>query len=166
MTNNATKPKLFNGSDLNVNSSQICNQALSIVRRLSTKKFSAYLVGGAVRDLILKIEPKDFDIVTDATPTQIKKIFLSSKIIGRRFQIVHVQQDKKIFEVSTFQSKEMIEETWRVGNSKKIVQNTERLFDGKLSIIKEDAFRRDLSINALYAYLRMHHSSHFYTPHI
>ena len=150
MTNNATKPKLFKGSDLNVNPSQICNQALSIVRRLSTKKFAAYLVGGAVRDLILKIEPKDFDIVTDATPTQIKKIFLSSKIIGRRFQIVHVQQDKKIFEVSTFQSKEMIEETSPVGNSKKIVQNTERFFDGRLSIIKEDAFRRDLSINALY----------------
>ena len=150
MTNNATKPKLFKGSDLNVNPSQICNQALSIVRRLSTKNFAAYLVGGAVRDLILKIEPKDFDIVTDATPTQIKKIFLSSKIIGRRFQIVHVQQDKKIFEVSTFQSKEMIEETSPVGNSKKIVQNTERFFDGRLSIIKEDAFRRDLSINALY----------------
>ena len=150
MTNNATKPKLFTGSDLNLNSSQICNQALSIVRRLSTKKFAAYLVGGAVRDLILKIEPKDFDIVTDATPTQIKKIFLSSKIIGRRFQIVHVQQDKKIFEVSTFQSKKMIGENWRVSNSKKIVQNTERFFDGKLSIIKEDAFRRDLSINALY----------------
>ena len=83
------------------------------MRRLSTKKFVAYLVGGAVRDLILKIEPKDFDIVTDATPTQIKKIFLSSKIIGRRFQIVHVRQDKKIFEVSTFQAKEMIEENWR-----------------------------------------------------
>ena len=115
MTNNATKPKLFTGSDLKLNSSQICNQALSIVRRLSTKKFAAYLVGGAVRDLILKIEPKDFDIVTDATPTQIKKIFLSSKIIGRRFQIVHVQQDKKIFEVSTFQSKEMIEKIHEAG---------------------------------------------------
>ena len=72
------------------------------MRRLSTKKFAAYLVGGAVRDLILKIEPKDFDIVTDATPTQIKKIFLSSKIIGRRFQIVHVRQDKKIFELIGF----------------------------------------------------------------
>ena len=150
MINNATKPKLHHGSDLNVNSSRICNQALSIICRLSSKKFTAYLVGGAVRDLILNIEPKDFDIVTNATPTQIKKIFSSSKIIGRRFQIVHVKQDKKIFEVSTFQSKETIEGNWRVSNSKKIIQNRERFFDSKLSIIKEDAFRRDLSINALY----------------
>ena len=150
MINNAAQPKLHCGSDLNVNSSQICAQALSIVSRLSSNKFTAYLVGGAVRDLILNIEPKDFDIVTDATPTQIKKIFLSSKIIGRRFQIVHVKQDKKIFEVSTFQSKETIEENCRVSNSKKIIQNKEDFFDRRLSIIKQDAFRRDLSINALY----------------
>ena len=150
MTDIATKPKLHCGSDLNVDPSQICNDALSIMSRLSLSKFTAYIVGGAVRDLILNIEPKDFDIVTNATPTQIKKIFLSSKIIGRRFQIVHVKQDKKIFEVSTFQSKETIEENCRVSNSKKIIQNKEDFFDRRLSIIKEDAFRRDLSINALY----------------
>ena len=78
--------------------------AIGVIRRLKDAGFSAYIVGGAVRDLILGNTPKDFDITTDATPSKIKRIFRNSRIIGRRFRLVHVFFGPKIFEVSTFRS--------------------------------------------------------------
>ena len=89
--------------------------ALQIVNRLRDSGFTAYIVGGAVRDLIIGNTPKDFDIVTDATPSKIKKIFRNSRIIGRRFRLVHVVFGTKIFEVSTFAGSR--------DNAKKIVDN-------------------------------------------
>ena len=106
--------------------------ALQIVNRLRDSGFTAYIVGGAVRDLIIGNTPKDFDIVTDATPSKIKKIFRNSRVIGRRFRLVHVVFGTKIFEVSTFRS---ISEG-SVGNS--------------FGTIDEDVQRRDFTINALY----------------
>ena len=106
--------------------------ALQIVNRLRDSGFTAYIVGGAVRDLIIGNTPKDFDIVTDATPSKIKKIFRNSRIIGRRFRLVHVVFGTKIFEVSTFRS--ICEGS--VGNS--------------FGTIDEDVQRRDFTINALY----------------
>jgi len=106
--------------------------AIQIINRLKDSGFTAYIVGGAVRDLIVGNTPKDFDIVTDATPSRIKKIFRNSRIIGRRFRLVHVIFGTKIFEVSTFRS---ISEG-SVGNS--------------FGTIEEDVQRRDFSLNALY----------------
>lgn len=106
--------------------------AFKIVQRLKDNGFTAYIVGGAVRDLLIGKTPKDFDIVTDATPSKIKRIFRNSRIIGRRFRLVHVIFGLKIFEVSTFRS--TIDGS--VGNS--------------FGTIDEDVMRRDFTINALY----------------
>lgn len=106
--------------------------ALQIIARLRDGGFTAYIVGGAVRDLIVGNVPKDFDIVTDATPSKIKKIFRNSRIIGRRFRLVHVVFGEKIFEVSTFRS------------------NAEGSVGNDFGTIEEDVKRRDFTINALY----------------
>lgn len=112
--------------------SRIDFDAVQIIDRLRDSGFHAYIVGGAVRDLIVGNTPKDFDIVTDATPSKVKRLFRNSRIIGRRFRIVHVIFGEKIFEVSTFRS---ISEG-SVGN--------------EFGTIDEDVLRRDFTINALY----------------
>ncbi len=106
--------------------------ALFVVRQLHSHGYEAYIVGGAVRDLLMGKEPKDFDIVTDATPSRIKKVFRNSRIIGRRFRLVHVFFGPKIFEVSTFRSIS----DGSVGN--------------EFGTMDEDALRRDFTLNALY----------------
>lgn len=117
-----------------IDNSKIASEVFFIISKLKDASYEAYLVGGAVRDLLLKKEPKDFDIATSATPAQIKKIFPNSRIIGRRFQICHIffPTTKRIIEVSTFRSSQ-----------------SENFFNDYGSIY-EDAFRRDFSINALY----------------
>jgi poly(A) polymerase len=106
--------------------------AVRITGRLRDEGYETYIVGGAVRDLILGKRPKDFDIVSQASPGRIKKIFHNSRIIGNRFRLVHVYAGKKIFEVSTFRS----------------------LKDGHTSntfgTIEEDVLRRDFTLNALF----------------
>lgn len=106
--------------------------ALFIINHLKKCGYDAYIVGGAVRDLIVGKKPKDFDIVTEATPSRIKKLFRNSRIIGRRFRLVHVFFGQKIFEVSTFRS--IIDGS--VGNA--------------FGTMDEDVQRRDFSLNALY----------------
>lgn len=106
--------------------------AFRIVERLWQNGHEAYLVGGAVRDLILGRKPKDYDIVTDAQPQRIRKLFYRSRIIGKRFRLVHVYVGSTIYEVSTFRS---------IANG--TVGNTYGTMD-------EDAQRRDFSLNALY----------------
>ena len=78
--------------------------ALSIIKKLNDANFIAYLVGGCIRDNIVGIAVKDFDIATDATPEQIRKLFKASRIIGKRFKLVHVYKKNKVIEVSTFRS--------------------------------------------------------------
>ncbi len=104
--------------------------------------FKAYVVGGAVRDLIAGIPPKDYDVATDATPDQVRSVFRRSRIIGRRFQIVHVMQGPETLEVSTFRAAHdadtLKDEHGRV------------LRDNVWGGIEEDAARRDFTMNALY----------------
>ena len=107
--------------------------ALYICDRLRNAGYEAYIVGGAVRDMILGHKPKDFDIVTDAYPRQIKKLFRNARIIGRRFLLVHVLMGGTAYEISTF----------RASNA---VTGDNNCF----GTIKEDVWRRDFSINALY----------------
>jgi poly(A) polymerase len=106
--------------------------AIKIISHLRDFGYDAYLVGGAVRDLILGNSPKDFDIVTNAEPQAIKRLFRNSRIIGKRFRLVHIFYGSKIFEVSTFRSTE----DGSIGN--------------KFGTIDEDVRRRDFSLNALY----------------
>ncbi|MGD9940349.1 MAG: polynucleotide adenylyltransferase PcnB [Clostridia bacterium] len=106
--------------------------AVRIVERLRHNGHDAYIVGGAVRDLLIGRIPKDYDIVTDAQPQRIKRLFYRSRIIGRRFRLVHVYVGNRIYEVSTFRS--MVNGS--IGNT--------------YGTIDEDAQRRDFSMNALY----------------
>ncbi|MCP1659727.1 polynucleotide adenylyltransferase PcnB [Neisseria perflava] len=114
--------------------------AEKVVRRLHTEGFEAYVVGGAVRDLLLGVEPKDFDVVTNATPEQVHKIFRRSRIIGRRFQIVHVMVGPETIEVTTFR-----------GGSKAVQNAAGRIMkDNTYGSMEEDAMRRDFTCNSLY----------------
>lgn len=115
-----------------INKLAVDTNARYIVEKLQYHGYEAYIVGGAVRDLIVGNIPKDFDIATSATPKKIKAIFSNSRIIGKRFRLVHVYIANKIYEVSTFRS---IREG-SVGNQY-----------GK---IEEDVHRRDFTCNALY----------------
>ena len=80
----------------------ISENALKVMSRLRSQDYQAFLVGGAVRDMLLGNHPKDFDIATDATPEQVNALFRNSRIIGRRFRIVHVRFGREIIEVTTF----------------------------------------------------------------
>ncbi|MGU4704039.1 polynucleotide adenylyltransferase PcnB, partial [Burkholderia cepacia] len=78
--------------------------AVRVTDTLQQAGFRAFIVGGAVRDLLLGIAPKDFDVATDATPTEVQRLFRRARLIGRRFQIVHVQFGQELIEVSTFRA--------------------------------------------------------------
>lgn len=108
------------------------HDAVKVVRRLRRYGYDAYIVGGAVRDLLLGKKPKDFDVSTDATPSQIRKLFRNSRIIGKRFRLAHLLFRDKIIEVSTFRS-----------------QDSEG-FKNVFGTIDEDVQRRDFTANALY----------------
>jgi len=98
------KALVYTRDEHGINSADVDEQAAGIVRKLKDAGYETYIVGGVVRDLILGKKPKDFDIVSGASPTRIKKIFRNSRIIGRRFRLVHVYFGQRIFEVSTFRS--------------------------------------------------------------
>lgn len=117
--------------------------ALRIIKRINKHNFRAYLVGGCVRDLLLKKEPKDFDIVTEAWPRKVRSLFKHSRIIGRRFQLVHVLFGDKFIEVSTFRQEDKTPpEITRDGSIRK--------YENRYGNERTDAFRRDLTINALF----------------
>jgi poly(A) polymerase len=115
-----------------INKDAVDKDAIFIIEKLRANGCDAYIVGGAVRDMILGEPPKDFDVVTSAQPLVIKKIFRNARIIGRRFRLVHVYFGDKIIEVSTFRS--LAEGT------------TSNVF----GTIEEDVLRRDFSLNALF----------------
>ena len=121
--------------------------ALSIIKKLNDANFNAYLVGGCIRDNIVGIAVKDFDIATDATPEQIRKLFKASRIIGKRFKLVHVYKKNKVIEVSTFRS-----ESANTENNQQIVKDASGkiLRDNVWGSINDDCHRRDFTINAIY----------------
>jgi len=114
--------------------------AIEIIDTLINNKYDAYIVGGAIRDILINQKPKDFDIATNATPEQVRSIFKKSRIIGRRFQIVHVFRHFETIEVSTFRSPPQ--------NKIKMANGVFK--DNEFGSIKEDAARRDFTCNALY----------------
>ena len=82
--------KIYSRSEHNISRSQISENALKVLYRLKNSGFDAYLVGGCVRDLLLGREPKDFDVVTNASPEQVKSTFRNCRLIGRRFRLAHI----------------------------------------------------------------------------
>ena len=115
--------------------------ALKIVKKLNKTGYEAYLVGGCIRDLLLGYAPKDFDIATNATPEQIQKLFKRSRIIGRRFKLVHIMfSARKFIEVATFRS----------GRNNSTSSKGMVLRDNFYGSLEDDVFRRDFTINGLY----------------
>ena len=98
------EPRIYGSGDHPIRRHQLTRGALDVTRRLHEAGFKAFVVGGAVRDLLLGIEPKDFDIATDARPEQVKPLFRRAFIIGRRFRLVHVHAGPETIEVSTFRA--------------------------------------------------------------
>jgi poly(A) polymerase len=123
----------------------ISKAALRVLYRLNEAGYAAYLVGGAVRDLLLGVQPKDFDVATDATPDEVKKLFRNCRLIGRRFRLAHVVFGPEIIEVATFR-----------GLGEEGGEGDRHIVDGRIvrdniwGSIEEDAIRRDFRANAMY----------------
>ncbi|WP_016853966.1 polynucleotide adenylyltransferase PcnB [Halomonas smyrnensis] len=121
--------------------------ALKVLYRLHNAGHEAFLVGGCIRDSLLGRMPKDFDVATDATPEQVRELFRNSRIVGRRFRIVHVRFGREVIEVTTFRGKPSDD------HGDHIAQQSDDgmlLRDNVWGNIEEDAIRRDFTINALY----------------
>ena len=125
-----------------VRRSSISGSALKVCDVLAERGYAAYVVGGAVRDLLLGIEPKDFDVATDARPEQIKPLFRRALLIGRRFRLVHVMMGPETIEVSTFRAAD--------SRPAETDEHGRVLRDNVFGSMEEDARRRDFTINALY----------------
>ena len=125
----------------------ISENALKVVNRLNSQGFEAYLVGGCVRDLYLDLHPKDFDVATNATPEQVRKLFRNSRLIGRRFKLVHVLFGREMIEVATFRASHDVHH----GKDKSHHSESGRILrDNVYGTIEDDAIRRDFTVNALY----------------
>lgn len=116
--------------------------------RLKKAGYQSYLVGGGVRDLLLGREPKDFDIATDATPEEVRRLFRNCRLVGRRFRIAHVHFGPEIIEVTTFRG--VADEEGDQSDGLMLTDEGRILRDNVFGTIEEDAWRRDFSVNALY----------------
>ena len=137
-----TEPVVIEAKEHRIDLKLVSNNALRVTQALQEAGFKAFIVGGAVRDLLLGAKPKDFDIATNATPEQVKRLFRRAFIIGKRFQIVHVMFGQDIIEVTTFRSASE-------DNAKKD-EHGRVLRDNTFGEQHEDAARRDFTVNALY----------------
>jgi poly(A) polymerase len=137
--------KIYSRAEHNISRSQISEHALKVLYRLQKEGFDAYLVGGCVRDLLLGREPKDFDVVTNADPDQVRKVFRNCRLIGRRFRLAHVHFGREIIEVATFRGAGEEQDDNQVLN-----KEGRLLRDNVYGTIEEDVWRRDFTVNALY----------------
>jgi poly(A) polymerase len=129
----------------NVSRRDISPNALRVLYRLREGGFAAYLVGGAVRDLLIGGHPKDFDVATDATPDEVKGLFRNCRLIGRRFRLAHVVYGREIIEVATFRAN-----SDDGSGDRELHEGGRLLRDNVYGSIEEDAVRRDFTANALY----------------
>lgn len=138
------QPRILARPDHPISRKNVSDNTLKVLYRLHNQGYRAYLVGGAVRDLMLGREPKDFDIGTDAKPNEVRRLFRNSRIIGRRFRLVHVFFQDEIVEVSTFRRDPQPED--QDGDDGELLITD----DNTYGTPREDAFRRDFTVNALF----------------
>lgn len=136
------KPTVLSAKEHGINPELLSSNAVRVTQTLQENGFKAFVVGGAVRDLLLGVKPKDFDIATNATPEQVKRLFRRAFIIGRRFQIVHVMFGQDLLEVTTFRG--------AATDGAPKDEHGRVLRDNTFGEQHEDAARRDFTINAMY----------------
>ncbi|CAG9176243.1 Poly(A) polymerase I [Cupriavidus laharis] len=162
----AHTPRIVTVEEHRIDPALLSRNAVKVTSTLQQAGYQAFVVGGAVRDLLLGIKPKDFDVATNATPEQVQALFRRSRIIGRRFQIVHVTfyggREQEIIEVSTFRAlvdavaSETLPEGRRLKRSE--LDSKTHAIDASGRVLRdnvwgtqaEDAERRDFTINAMY----------------
>lgn len=133
-----------------ISQNHISQGSLQVTRTLQQADFSAYIVGGAIRDLLLGLTPKDYDIATDATPEEVRRLFRRSRIIGRRFRLVHVISHGETLEVSTFRGNTSHALPQPCLASARTDADGRLLHDNIFGSQEEDVLRRDFTINALF----------------
>ena len=146
-------PVIVPRADHPISRANISPSALRVLYRLREGGFQAFLVGGAVRDLLLGLSPKDFDVATDAHPEQVRKLFRNCRLIGRRFHLAHVRFGPEIIEVATFRAAhtEVDEDNSVDEVGVRVLDEHGRILrDNLYGSIEEDVWRRDFTANALY----------------
>ncbi len=139
--------RVYTANELGIDSSSISPGALFVCQTLQEAGFDGYLVGGCVRDWLLGKEPKDFDVVTNARPEKVKSIFKRSRVIGRRFKLVHVRYQRELLEVATYRA----DPGDNAGVKQHRTSDSGRLLaDNVYGSLETDARRRDFTANALY----------------
>ncbi|MCB1631170.1 MAG: polynucleotide adenylyltransferase PcnB [Pseudomonadales bacterium] len=151
----ASRCRRYGSGEHRIPPQSIPAQALWVYRELRDAGYEAYLVGGCVRDLLLGYEPKDFDVSTSAHPDEIRSVFRRSRIVGRRFQIVHVRSGRDVIEVSTFRGHhgadfDADDEEELPENAAAYAESGMLLRDNVFGTVEEDALRRDFTVNGLY----------------
>ncbi len=137
-------PQRITAADHGIDRRNVSRHAIKVCEVLQQQGYEAYIVGGAVRDLIAGVEPKDFDVATSATPEQIQPLFRRARIIGKRFRLVHVVFGSEIIETSTFRAPS------GAGTAQTTDEHGRILRDNVFGTVQEDAVRRDFTLNALY----------------
>ena len=152
-------PRVVPRAEHPISRSAISPNALKVLYRLRDAGFQAFLVGGSVRDLLLGLHPKDFDVATNAHPDEVRSIFRNCRLIGRRFRLAHVYFGNEVIEVATFRAahegeeEERDEDDWRARDSdgERVLDARGRILrDNVYGTVEEDVWRRDFTANALY----------------
>jgi poly(A) polymerase len=139
------EPRIIPRAAHNVTRAEFSKSALKVLYRLDKAGYQAFLVGGCVRDAMLELHPKDFDVATDATPEEVKALFGNCRLIGRRFRLAHVRFGREIIEVATFRSAANHEHDDAAHDDEGRI-----LRDNVYGSIDEDVWRRDFTCNSLY----------------
>ncbi len=136
--------RIISRGEHGISRKNIDESALKVLYRLHKAGYQACLVGGAVRDLLLGRQPKDFDVATDATPEQVNELFRNCRLIGRRFRLAHIHFGRHIIEVATFRGDHGRSKSGHLDDSGRILR------DNVYGDIHDDVWRRDFTVNALY----------------
>ncbi len=139
------EPRIIPRAAHNVTRGEFSKSALKVLYRLNKAGYQAFLVGGCVRDAMLELHPKDFDVATNATPDEVRALFGNCRLIGRRFRLAHVRFGREIIEVATFRAAAV-----HVDDDSAHDQQGRILRDNVYGSIDEDVWRRDFTCNALY----------------